>query len=411
MEIDREWFADDLMSRFLRYAEVHTTSDPHVAHTPTTSTQFDLARLLVAELDELGVDGVTLTDTCTVIARVPGTAPGTPIGFVAHLDTAPDFPGDNVQPQVHANYDGEPIRLNNELILDPNEYPMLGRYVGDTIITTDGRTLLGSDDKAGIAEIMTAVRYLLDHPQINHPDLEIAFTPDEETGRGLVSFPFADLASRYCFTVDGTDEGSIETSCFTAYRAVITFTGKPIHPGHARGKLTNAVTMASAFVSMLPRSESPEATDGEYGFYCPTEISGGLANAEVRLIVRDFRMAEVERRLEFLKSAAAAVEGAFPGGSVSISLERQYVNMAEFLRPHPHVVEAMEEAIRLTGMEPTVHSIRGGTDGARLSEQGIPTPNLFTGGQNLHGPHEWIALSAMVRAAKTVINLVQLFAE
>ena len=411
MEVDRTWFEDDLMTRFLRYVVVHTTSDPHVSDTPTTARQFDLARILVEELRDLGISEVELTDSCSVIGRVPGSEPGTPIGFMAHMDTAPDFSGENVRPQIHRDYDGNAIALDSAHTLDPVDYPMLSRYVGETIITTDGTTLLGSDDKAGIAEIMTAVRYLREHRDLPYPDLEIAFTPDEETGRGLADFPVSGLRSRFCFTVDGTDEGSIETSCFSAYRAIVTFTGRPIHPGQARGKLANAVAMASMFVSILPRTESPEATDGEYGFYCPTEITGGLAKAEVRLIVRDFEMAEVERRLAFLESAAATVEGAFPGGTVSISTERQYLNMAEFLKPHPDVIDAMEEAIRLTGIEPIVHSIRGGTDGARLSEQGIPTPNLFTGGQNLHGPYEWIALPAMVRSAKTLVNLAQLFCD
>jgi tripeptide aminopeptidase len=256
---------------------------------------------------------------------------------------------------------------------------------------------------------MTAIRYLLEHKGIAYPDLEIAFTPDEETGRGMESFPVTDLRSRFFFTVDGTDEGAIETECFTAYRVHVSFTGNSIHPGSARGKLANAAAMAASFVAMLPRSESPEATDGHYGFYCPTEISGRIAEAHVTLIVRDFDLDEAKRRLDFIDTLAAVVEGAYPGGSVSVATERQYLNMAEFLDPHPEVVESMKEAIRLTGIEPAIHRIRGGTDGARLSESGIPTPNLFTGGQNLHGPREWIALPAMVRASKTLVNLAQLF--
>jgi tripeptide aminopeptidase len=411
MDIDRAFFERDLLDRFLRYARIHTTSDPHVEDTPSTAGQWELARMLVDELRALGVTDVTLDDHCYLVARVPGTTEADPIGFMAHIDTASDLSGENVQPQVHEGYDGGPIPLGESgHTLDPKEYPKLRDYAGETVITTDGTTLLGSDDKAGVAEIMTALLYLLEHPDIPRPPLEIVFTPDEETGRGMDAFPRDVLASRFCFTLDGTDEGAIETECFTAFKCTVTFTGKVIHPGNARGTLANAAAMASQFVSLLPRSESPEATDGVYGFYCPTEISGALASATAVVIVRDFDMATARRRLAFLESAARTVEGAFPGGSVSIETRQQYVNMAEFISDHPEVVEYMETAIRQTGMEPTVHRIRGGTDGARLSERGIPTPNLFTGGQNLHGRFEWIALPAMVRASKTVINLVQLFA-
>jgi len=411
MDTDRAWLADDLQDRFLRYVRVHTTSDPHNPATPSTDRQFDLARMLEGELRDLGLDDVTLDDHCNLVARLPGTASGTPIGFMAHLDTAPDFSGEGVDPQVHEGYDGGVIELDDEHALDPEEYPTLARYEGETVITTDGTTLLGADDKAGIAEIMTAVKYLLAHPELPRPDLEVIFTPDEETGRGMETFPTDELRSRFCVTVDGTDEGGIEAECFTAFKATVTFTGYSIHPGKARGKLANAASMASQFVAMLPRSESPEATDERYGFYCPTEITGSIARAQATVIVRDFDMAIAERRLEYLDSLAQTIEGAFPGGSVEVETVRQYVNMAEHMRPHPELIERLQEAIRATGMEPAVHRIRGGTDGARLSEQGVPTPNLFTGGQNLHGRYEWIAIPAMVRAAKSVVNTAQLFTE
>ncbi len=410
MEQDRSWFDADLLDRFERYARVHTTSDPHSSTTPTTDRQFDLARMLEDELRALGVPDVMLDEHCNLVARLPGTAAGgEPIGLMAHMDTAPDFSGEAVNPQVHYDYDGGPIALG-EFVLDPSEYPMLSRYVGQTIVTTDGTTLLGADDKAGVAEIMSAVAYLIEHPRLPRPDLEIVFTPDEETGRGMETFPVDALRSAFCFTVDGTDEGSIEAECFTAWKATVTFTGYAIHPGSARGRLANAAAMASMYASLLPRSESPEATDERYGFYCLTEISGSIAQARLSVIVRDFDAQIVERRLAFLETLARTVEGAYPGGSVRVETVRQYLNMAEFLEPHPRVVERMMEAVRLTGIEPTLHSIRGGTDGARLGEKGIPAPNLFTGGQNLHGRYEWIALPAMVRASKSILNLVQLFA-
>ena len=412
MAVDRTWFEEDLLGRFLRYAQVHTTSDPHASATPSTARQFDLARMLESELRDFGLSDVTVDEHCNVLARIPGTVSGAdPIGLIAHMDTAPDFRGEGVSPQVHPAYDGGPIGLNDEVTLDPTEYPMLTKYVGQTIITTDGTTLLGADDKAGVAEIMGAVRYLVAHPDLPRPELEIVFTPDEEIGHGMESLPVASLRSKFCFTVDGTDEGSIEAECFTAYKATVTCTGYSIHPGTARGRLANAVSMASAFTSMLPRSESPEATDGRYGFYCPTEITGTISQARLTVIIRDFDHDIAQRRLAYLESLARTIEGAYPGGAVQVEIVRQYANMADFLVNHPQVVDRLKEAVRKTGMEPTVHAIRGGTDGARLSERGIPTPNLFTGGQNLHGRYEWIPLPAMVRACKSIINLVQLFAE
>lgn len=408
MENDRLWFEQDVTERFLRYVRVHTTSDRHATTTPSTHGQFDLARMLVDELRSLGVDDVSVDDHCYVIARVPGTVPeATPFGLIAHLDTSPDTSGADVNPQVHENYDGKPITLGREHVLNPSSSPELADYVGATLITTDGTTLLGADDKAGVAEIMTAVRYLIEHPELPRPTIEVIFTPDEEVGHGMALLQTDRLQSEFCYTVDGTDEGGIEAECFTAYGAVVTFTGRVVHPGSARGKLANAVTMAGAFLDALPRAESPEATDGRYGFYCPVEVSGTMGSATVELIVRDFDSAEVERRLSHLGDLATAVAGAFPGGSADVTTEQQYLNMRPTLDEHPHVITLLEDAVRATGIEPVMHSIRGGTDGARLTERGIPTPNLFTGGHNLHGRYEWIAVPAMVRAAKTLVNLAQ----
>ena len=408
-ETDRAWFEGDLMDRFLRYVRVHTTSDPHSSSTPSTERQFDLARMLEAELRSLGLTDVTLDEQCRLIARVPATGAGAPIGLMAHVDTAPDFSGENVNPRVHERYDGGVIELGGGFTLDPAEYPMLSRYTGETVITTDGSTLLGADDKAGVAEIMTAVAYLLAHPEIPHPEIEVIFTSDEETGRGMDGFPVEKLRSGFCFTIDGTDEGGVEAECFTAYKATVSFTGYSIHPGSARGKLANATSMAATFIAMLPRSESPEATDERYGFYCATEVTGGISKASATIILRDFDHDTVKRRIEYLEQLARTIEGSFPGGSVDVHVDRQYLNMADFLAPHPQVLERVRQAIAATGMEPIMHRVRGGTDGARLSERGIPTPNIFTGGQNLHGRYEWIALPAMVRASRTIVNLVQLF--
>jgi tripeptide aminopeptidase len=415
MDSDRSWFEDALLSRFTRYVRVFTTSDRHSEAVPSTARQLDLTRMLAEELASLGVDDVDLDDNAYLIARVPESAPeyrnATPIGLMAHVDTSPDSSGENVQPQLHRSYDGGPLHLGADVVLDPDEYPNLHAYKGATIITSDGSTLLGADDKAGIAEIMTALAYLREHPEVPHGPIEIIFTPDEEIGRGMDHFPIEKARSRYCYTVDGGDEGSLEAECFNAYLATIRFTGRVIHPGKARGKLLNANTMAGLFLSLLPRSEAPESTDGRYGFYCPLEVSGDMAEARVELIVRDFEMEEVERRVEALRGFARAVEASFPGGTVSVEAQEQYRNMRDILADHPDAVDLAGEAIRETGMEPVFEPIRGGTDGSRLTQMGIPTPNIFTGAQNMHGRHEWIALSAMVRSAKTVLNLIRLWAE
>ena len=408
MDRDRAWFEDDLRARLLRYARIHTTSDRHGTQTPSTPGQFDLARLLGDELLAMGLADVSIDEHCYLIARIPGTVDsGQPFGLIAHLDTSPDSSGEGVNPQVHERYDGGTISLGPGHTLEPESSPQLRSYVGDTIITTDGTTLLGADDKAGIAEIMTAIYFLIEHPELPRPPIEVIFTPDEEIGHGMALLSSDALSSGFCYTVDGTDEGGIEAECFTAYKALVHFTGRVVHPGQARGKLANAVTMAGVFLAGLPRSESPEATDGRYGFYCPVEVQASMGSATVELIIRDFEAAEVERRLEFLRSLAASVAGSFPGGAVNVVTEQQYLNMRRAFDQHPEVIVRLQDAIRATGIEPFMESIRGGTDGARLTERGVPTPNLFVGGHNLHGRYEWIALSAMVRAAKTLVNLAQ----
>lgn len=413
MDIDRAWFEEELLTRFTRYVRVFTTSDRHSETVPSTARQLELARLLADELRELGVEDIDLDEHGYLIAHVPASAPAyeaaTPIGFMSHVDTSPDSSGENVQPLLHRSYDGGTIELSGGVVLDPAAYPNLSAYIGETIITSDGTTLLGADDKAGIAEIMTAVAYMQSHPEFPHGPLEVVFTPDEEIGRGMDNFPLDRLRSPYCYTVDGGDEGTIEAECFNAYLASVHFTGRVIHPGKARGKLLNAVAMAGQFLSLIPRSESPEATDGRYGFYCPLEVTGDMSAARVDLLVRDFEAEEVERRLSALRGFAEAVEGSFPGSSVRVEAEEQYRNMRDILAEHPKTVELAVRAIAETGIEPQREIIRGGTDGSRLTQMGVPTPNIFTGAQNMHGRHEWVALPAMVRAAKTVLNLAGLW--
>jgi tripeptide aminopeptidase len=416
-QAERPWLESRLLERFLRYVRIDTTSDRHSTTEPTTPGQLELARLLVPELEGLGLQGVELDSRGFLFAHLPSNLPAGPqeqeppeIGFIAHLDTSDAAPGRDIRPQVRESYDGAAIRLDGGLELDPAEYPELLRYRGETVITSDGRTLLGADDKAGLAEIVTAMEYLVRHPEIPHGRLSVYFTPDEEQGLSMQRIPIEKMGARYCYTFDGDAEGTIEAECFEGYKAIVRFTGKSIHTGVARGKLVNAIEMAGRFLNLLPGAESPQATDGRYGFYFPLEISGTIEQATLEILLRDFELPEVDRRLEALRRMASALEAVFPRGRVEVVGEKQYANMRRFLEGVPEVVGLLEQAIRETGLEPQRKIIRGGTDGARLSELGVPTPNVFTGGHNYHSRLEWAALPAMVRAVHTAVNLCRLWA-
>jgi tripeptide aminopeptidase len=330
---------------------------------------------------------------------------------MAHMDTASDVPGSDVSPKIIEAYDGKKLALSAVDSLDPSEYPDLLDHIGDTIITTDGRTLLGADDKAGVAEIMTAIEWISTHPEIQHGALEIFFTPDEETGKGMTLFPLSKVKSVACYTLDGGKSAEIEAECFTAYSVRAEFSGKVIHIGAARGKFANAVAMACHFGALLPRSESPEATDNWYGYYCPIEISGSMERASLDVYLRDFTAEGMERRINAMKTFASAVEAQFPLGKVELTIKKQYLNMKEKLDQNPAVLEKLSEAIRRAGAEPETRPIRGGTDGSRLTEMGIPTPNIFTGGYNYHSRHEWASAGEMSLAVRTLIHLVSLWAE
>jgi len=414
MEIDTNWCKKRLLERFLRYVVIETTSDRHAEVMPSTAGQWDLLHLLEKELKELGITDIYLDKLGYLIARIPankvGKKPNT-IGFMAHVDTASDMSGKGVKPQVHENFLGKPLELGQGYILDPEQYPNLKDYIGHTIITASGDTLLGADNKAGVAEIMVAAEWIMTHKEIPHGEIEIIFTPDEETGKGLTGFPKERLNSVFCYTLDGDLEGRIETECFNAFFAKVTFQGRVIHIGSARGKLVNAVSMATAFVSHIPRAESPETTDGRYGYYCPLEIHGTLDSATLEVYLRDFELSEIDRRIEALKTIAKAVGAAFPGGKVELEVKKQYLNMLEHMKKEPRGLAFLETAVRTTGLEPVMKIIRGGTDGARLSEMGIPTPNIFVGGENFHSRFEWVSLDSMVKASSVVCNLIELWAE
>ncbi|MDA3950158.1 MAG: peptidase T [Spirochaeta sp.] len=409
----RDFLTEDVQERFLRYVRVHTTSDRHADTTPSTQRQFDLAHILAGELRDLGLTDVTVTEFGYVIARVPAhdevNAP--PVAFLAHMDTAPDSSGEDVNPRIWENYDGGVLTVGHGIVLDPTEYPDLRDFVGETIITTDGTTLLGADDKAGVAEIMAAVRFLGQHPEYPHPELEIIFTPDEEIGRGVDKLPVTELHSRFAYTMDGGKEGSVEAECFNAYRVHVDIQGYLIHPGSARGKMANAVTIAGRLLAALPQSESPEATDGRYGFYCPVEITGDYGHARIEMIIRDFEIDEVRRRVAYIEKLADALQTANPRARITVTATQQYLNMRDRIAEYPFLLELLTEAITSIGVTPILDPIRGGTDGARLTEMGLPTPNIFAGGLNFHGPAEWIPVRSMVRATETILTILRLWSE
>ncbi|OHT10092.1 Peptidase T [Tritrichomonas foetus] len=410
-----DYIKQPLLDRFIRYVKVHTTSSEEAPEDqkPSTKIQFDLANILVEELKALGIEDVTIDEHACVIAKVPGS-PGLenlePILFNSHMDTSCACSGENVNPQIHENYDGGKIELKDGIILDPKIHTNLMTAIGDTVITSDGTTLLGADDKSGISEIMTMLDVILNHEKIPHCPLEIMFSCDEEIGRGTQYFPKEKIKSKVGFTVDGDVEGSIEYENFNAYTVIVNFKGVSAHTGYARGKLANAVTMASTFVSMLPRTESPEATDGRYGFYCPISIKGELESAQVVLILRDFQMSGIERRIEACRSFARAVEAMYPGSSVEVVSKLGYLNMYDKLQHHPEVIQNLSLALQNAGIEPKPVPIRGGTDGSTLtSKYDIMTPNIFTGSDNFHSRYEWSALGQMIGSVRVLIELVKIY--
>ncbi|MDR1058805.1 MAG: peptidase T [Treponema sp.] len=413
-EIDEKTIEALIVDRFMRYVRFGTTSDRHAEETPSTPGQWELARALVEELRGLGIGDAELTEHCYVIARLPGS-PGReglpPVGFLAHLDTASDVPGDGVEPALVRGYDGKPIVLRDGVVLDPAEDGDLMAQKGKDLIHADGRTLLGGDDKAGIACLMGALEYLLGHPEISHGPLECVFSPDEETGKGLPDFPMEKIKSAACYTLDGGRQGELEAECFNAWAAEVSFRGRVIHLGHARGILANAALMAAAFAVMLPRSESPEATDGYYGYYCPMDIRGNQEEASLEILLRDFEGPGMERRIVALETFARAVEAQFPGGTVTVAAKPQYYNMKEKIDARPEVLEKLRRAALNLGIDCRFKPIRGGTDGSRLTELGIPTPNIFTGGRNFHSRREWAAVNEMGAACKMVLELARLWGE
>jgi tripeptide aminopeptidase len=406
--------ADDLLDRFLRYVRIDTQSAHGVGASPSTEKQLDLSRLLRDELEEMGLEDVRLDEHGYVYGSLPGVGSAPAIGLIAHVDTSPDVTGTGVKPQVHEGYDGGLIELpgDSSVVLDPEELPLLKKKIGHDIVTTDGTTLLGADDKAGVAEIMAAVAYLKRNPDLQHAPIRVSFTVDEEVAGGADHLDLERFGAKYAYTLDGSELGEIEAETFNAARVTITIRGRSTHPGTAKGQLVNAIKLAADLVAGLPRDgRSPETTEEREGFVHPTRISGGAEEAMVEFIVRDHDAAKMDEHVALLRRLADDVKEREPRVSIEVSEEEQYRNMGEVIERHPEVIEAAEEAIRRIGVEPVHSIIRGGTDGARLSHRGLPTPNLFTGGSEYHSRREWASVQDMAAAAAMIVELARVWAE
>lgn len=408
-----------IIDRFISYVTVDTESDPNSDTTPSTAKQWDLANQLVEELKQIGLEDVTIDENAYIMATLPSNVEhDVPvIGFVSHFDTTPDFTGANIKPQIVENYDGGDIVLNKELdiVLSPNYFKDLLQYKGQTIITTDGTTLLGADDKAGITEIVTAMEYLIQHPEIKHGKIRVGFTPDEEIGRGAHKFDVAKFGADWAYTMDGSQIGELEYENFNAAGAKVTFKGKSVHPGYAKGKMINSMLIANKFISKLPKEEVPEKTSGYEGFFHVTGISGSIEETTVQLIIRDHDKKLFEKRKKLVKKIADGINRKYEkqfGGDIAVAeIKDQYYNMKEKVEPVFHIVDIAEQAMKDLGIKPLIKPIRGGTDGCQLSYMGLPCPNIFAGGHNFHGKYEYVPVESMQKAVEVIVRIAELTAQ
>ena len=407
--------AEDVLERFLRYVRIDTQSSHEERPVgPSTEKQLDLSRLLRDELEEIGLDDVRLDEHGYVYGSLPGVEGAPVIGLIAHVDTSPDVTGTGVNPLVHKGYDGGQIELPGDpsVVLDPEELPLLQRKVGHDLVTTDGTTLLGADDKAGVAEIVAAVAHLKRNPGLENAPIRVCFTVDEEVAGGADHVDLERFGATYAYTLDGAERGEIEAETFNAWKVVVTFRGRSTHPGTAKGQLVNSVKLAADFIAAFPREGlSPETTDEREGFVHPMHISGGVEETTVELIVRDHDLGKVEEHIALIRALANDILEREPRATVEVTDEEQYRNMREVIDRYPEVIEAAEEAVRRLGVEPVHTIIRGGTDGARLSHRGLPTPNLFTGGSEYHSRREWASVQDMAAAAAMLVELARVWAE
>jgi len=399
-----------VVEKFLKYVKINTTANPDSESCPSFAGEFDLARLLKEELTVLGLTNVSLDDNGYVMAVLPAnTSKKMPIiGSIVHMDTSPDLSGENVKPQLVSNYDGGDIVLNKELniVLSPNDFPEMKNYSGQTLITTDGTTLLGADNKAGIAEIMEVLEYLKNHPEVEHGTIKIGFTPDEEVGRGADKFDVSKFSADFAYTIDGGEIGELEYENFNASGAIIKIKGRNVHPGSAKHKMINASQIAMEFHSLLPVFDRPEHTEIYEGFYHLTDMSGCVEEAQLKYIVRDHCKTKFSAKKELLNGIATLLNQKYGAETVTVLQKEQYFNMKEKIEPFMHIIELAKKAYLKAGVEPKITPVRGGTDGARLSYMGLPTPNIFTGGHNYHGRYEYIPVESMEKAVEVIINLV-----
>ncbi|RCW92683.1 peptidase T [Winogradskyella arenosi] len=404
-----------IIDRFIGYVTIDTESDPNSETTPSTTKQWDLANKLVEELKAIGLSDVTIDDNAYIMATLPSNVEhDVPvIGFISHFDTSPDFTGANVKPQIIENYDGKDIVLNAEqnIILSPDYFEDLLQYKGQTLITTDGTTLLGADDKAGITEIITAMEYLINHPEIKHGTLKVGFTPDEEIGRGAHKFDVETFGADWAYTMDGSQVGELEYENFNAAGARVTVKGKIVHPGYAKGKMINSMYYATEFINVLPRLETPEHTEGYEGFFHLHNIEGDVEATTLEYIIRDHDKDKFEARKALMEKIVLDLNTKYESEIFNIEIKDQYYNMKEKVAPVMHIVDIAEEAMKAVGVKPLIKAIRGGTDGSQLSYMGLPCPNIFAGGHNFHGRYEYVPVESIQKAVEVICKIAELTAE
>jgi tripeptide aminopeptidase len=402
---------EHILNRFISYVTVDTESDPNNPAFPSTEKQWNLARILVKELEEIGLSAVTLDTNCYIMATLPSNVEyDVPtIGFIAHIDTSPDFTGANVRPQIHKDYDGKDIVLNKEenIVLSPDYFEDLLQYKGQTIITTDGTTLLGADDKAGVTEIVSAMEYLMNTPEVKHGEIRICFTPDEEVGKGAHLFDVEKFGATWAYTMDGSQVGELEYENFNAAGAKVTIKGKIVHPGYAKGKMINSMLIANEFIAALPSNEVPEKTIGYEGFFHLHDMHGSVEETILEYIIRDHDMELFLKRKSDFEDIATSINRKLGKDSISVEIKDQYYNMKEKITPVMHIVAIAEEAMKDIGITPLIKAIRGGTDGSQLSYKGLPCPNIFAGGHNFHGRYEYVPLESIIKATEVIVKIAE----
>ena len=401
-----------IIERFISYVKIDSQSNAESEETPSTKTQWDIANKIVKDLKDIGLSRVSIDENAYIYATLPSNIKKKCpiIGFISHFDTSPDFSGTNIKPQIIENYNGRDIVLNKKknIVLSSEYFPEIKQYIGQKIITTDGNTLLGSDDKAGVCEIVSAMEYLINNPDIKHGEIKIGFTPDEEIGRGAHKFDVAKFGADWAYTMDGSQIGELEYENFNAASAIIKINGRIVHPGYAKGKLVNSMYYASKFINMIPLDETPEKTEGYEGFYHLTSISGLVEETELQYIVRDHDLKKFKDRKAFLTNLVESLNKKYDQKIFDIKIVDQYYNMKEKVEPHMHIVDIAEDAMKKLNIKPIIKPIRGGTDGSQLSYMGLPCPNIFAGGHNFHGKYEYLPVNSMLSAIEVICKVCEI---